>query len=179
MSFQNLPAQLTVLLLGWMFTLYLQYVANRRSEALKRKDKIIDKLDDLSDWVESEVTKDNFSASDTEEAFGSALLHIELRINQFNSHVGSKVIDAGKIAELRNLDFFDSPGLPKLPYSVGALSSQFIEEIELACNDRYFSNSWLRRSMHFLAELYGLVVGVVALILVVLLGYLVDLAVSS
>lgn len=57
MNFQNLPGQLIVLLIGWAFTLYLQYNANRRAEALKRKDKIIDRLDNLSSWVEDEVEK--------------------------------------------------------------------------------------------------------------------------
>lgn len=179
MSFQNLPAQLTALLLGWMFTLYLQYVANRRTEALKRKEKIIDKLDDLSDWVESEISKDNFSATDTEEAFGGILLHIELRINQFNAHVGQAVIDSGKIASLRDVDFFEASGLKKLPYIVRAHSSQLIEEIELECNKLYFADSLLRRVMSFLAELYGVIVAIVALILAVLLGYLVNLAAAG
>lgn len=179
MSFQNLPAQLTALLLGWMFTLYLQYLANRRAEALKRKDKIIDKLDDLSSWVESEVTKEGFSPSDTEEAFSGILLHIELRINQFNSHVGRDVIDSKRIGPLRDVDFFNAPGLSKLPYIVGACSSQFIENIELECGKLYFSNSPLRRVMNFLAELYGVIVGVVLLILVVLLGYLINMAAAG
>jgi len=174
MSFQNLPTQLTALLLGWMFTLYLQYVANRRTEALKRKEKIIDKLDALPDWVESEVSKNNFSATDTEEAFGGILLHIELRINQFNAHVGSVVIDSGKIASLRDVDFFEECGLEKLSYIVRAHSSQLIEEIELKCNKLYFADSLLRRIISFLEELYGVIVAVVAIIFVVLLGYLVN-----
>lgn len=101
MNFQNLPGQLIVLLIGWAFTLYLQYNANRRAEALKRKDKIIDRLDNLSSWVEDEVEKKNFDASRAEEAYTGLMLELELRVNQFNGHVRASIVDIERVGELR------------------------------------------------------------------------------
>lgn len=169
MSFQNLPAQLTALLLGWLFTLYLQHVSNRRTEALKRKDKIIDKLDDLADWVEGETTKDEFDPSYTEEAYSGLILQIELRINQFNSHVGRDAIKADQIAALRDVDFFNEGGLGRLPYDVRSTASVLVEHIELSCDSIYFNKTLLRRMGGFLAELYGVIVSLVALILLFVL----------
>lgn len=169
MSFQNLPAQLTVLLLGWLFTLYLQHVSNRRTEALKRKDKIIDKLDDLADWVEDETTKDGFNPGYTEEAYSGLILQIELRVNQFNSHVRRDAIKAEQIAALRDIDFFNATGLERLPYDVRSTASTLVEQIELACDSIYFNKTFLRRMGGFLAELYGVIVSFVALILLFVL----------
>lgn len=168
MSFQNLPTQLAALFLGWLFTIYLQYLANRRTEALKRKDKIIDRLDDLTGWVESEVSKTPFNASYAEEAYSGLLLHLELRVNQFNAHVGRRAISTDKIGLLRSVDFFNAAGLPRVAYDVRGISSEFIEHIELECDAIYFSKSLRNRIGGFLAELYGVIVGLVALLVFLL-----------
>ncbi|WP_010490793.1 hypothetical protein [Pseudomonas sp. S9] len=170
MSFQNLPVQLTVLLLGWMFTIYLQHVANRRAEALKRKDKIIDKLDELPGWVEQEISKLTFSASDAENIFNGLLLHIELRMNNFNTHVGRNVIDTSLIVGMSRVDFFDELQLMRAPFVIREVSSNLIEHIELECSALYFSNSYLRRIQGFLSELYGVIVALFALILALAFG---------
>lgn len=177
MSFQNLPAQLTALLLGWLFTIYLQHISNRRAEALKRKDKIIDRLDDLAGWVEDETTKAGFNPTHTEEAFSGILLQIELRINQFNSHVGKQAISSEQIALLRGVDFFNVANLARLPYDVRLMASDLVEHIELVCDSIYFNKSFLRRVGHFLAELYGVIVALFALLLVLVIGRLIDVAI--
>lgn len=179
MNFQNLPPTLMALLLGWLFTLYVQHVSNRRTEALKRKDKIIDKLDDLAGWVDGEISKDDYDPAYTEEAYTGLLLHVELRANQFNKHVGREAINVGKIAELRDLDFFNVASLSRLPYQVRAISSQLVEDIELACDSIYFSNSLLRRIRLFVHEMYGVVIALLALIVLCVFIKIADWALYS
>lgn len=87
MNFENLPGQLLALALGWSFTVFIQNRSNRRAEALKRKDKIIDKLEDLADWVESEIGKDDFSSVRTESTFAGLVTQIEVRIGHLNRHI--------------------------------------------------------------------------------------------
>lgn len=177
MNFQNLPGQLLALFLGWVFTLYIQHLSNRRTEALKRKDGIINRLDDLPDWVEGEIGKEKYQPELTEEAYTGLLLQIELRINQFNSHVGEKrpSIDTQRLAALRDIDFFDNDSLDKLPYEVRSTSSSLIEHIELKCDSIYFNNSWLRRINNFVHDLHGVATGLLAIILALLLGRLISL----
>ena len=169
MNFQNLPGQLIVLLMGWAFTLYLQYNANRRAEALKRKDKIIDRLDNLSSWVEDEVEKKNFDASRAEEAYTGLMLELELRVNQFNGHVRASIVDIERVGELRGLDFFVASGRDELSYKARALASQIVEEIELGCDDLYFNRSVLGRINNFLYELSGVAFGLLSILIFSLL----------
>ena len=169
MNFQNLPGQLIVLLIGWAFTLYLQYNANRRAEALKRKDKIIDRLDNLSSWVEDEVEKKNFDASRAEEAYTGLMLELELRVNQFNGHVRASIVDIERVGELRGLDFFVASDRDGLSYKARALASQIVEEIELGCDDLYFNRSVLGRINNFLYELSGVAFGLLSILIFSLL----------
>ncbi|WP_296230389.1 hypothetical protein [Pseudomonas sp. UBA4617] len=174
MNFQNLPGQLLVLLFGWMFTLYLQHNSNRRTEALKRKDKIVDRLGDLAGWVDDEVTKSNFKPTLSETAYTGLLLELELRIKQFNGHVGSEIISLTSLGKLRGIDFFDEIGREELTYQVRELASEIVEEIELGCNELYFNNSLLYRVKFFMQDLKGIVVGLLALILFVVLVGVID-----
>lgn len=170
MNFQNLPGQLIVLLIGWGFTLYLQYNANRRAEALKRKDKIIDRLDNLSSWVEDEVEKKNFNASRAEEAYTGLMLELELRVNQFNGHVRASIVDIERVGELRGLDFFVASDRDGLSYKARALASQIVEEIEMGCDDLYFNRSGrLGRINKFLYELSGVAFGLLSILIFTLL----------
>lgn len=169
MNFQNLPGQLIVLLVGWMFTVYLQYNANRRAEALKRKDKIIDRLDNLSSWVEDEVAKANFDASRAEEAYTGFMLELELRVNQLNGHVRTSLVDIAMVGALRDLDFFEESGRDELSYKARALASQIVEKIELGCDELYFSSSALSRVNRFLYELSGVAFGLLSILIFTLL----------
>lgn len=172
MNFQNLPGQLLVLLIGWMFTLYLQYNASRRAEALKRKDKIIDRLDDLISWVEDEIGKENFSASRTEDAYTGLMLELELRVNQFNAHVRTNMVDIEMVGALRNIDFFEEAGLHELSYKARSLASQIVERIEMGCDRLYFNRSLLSRINSFNYELSGVAFGLFAILTFTLLVWL-------
>ncbi|NWB08970.1 hypothetical protein HX862_13745 [Pseudomonas sp. D5002] len=169
MNFQNLPGQLVVLLIGWMFTVYLQYNANRRAEALKRKDKIIDRLDSLLSWVEDEIGKDDFNASRAEEAYTGIMLELELRVSQFNGHVRTSIVDIAMVGALRDLDFFKDSGRAELSYKARALASQIVERIEVGCDELYFSRSILSRINKFVYELIGVAFGLLSILIFILL----------
>lgn len=170
MSFQNLPAQLTVLFLGWVFTLYLQSRSNHRAEAIKRKDRIIDKLDELASWSEAQTTKDNFSASKTEEAFSELLLHIELRMNHLNQHIGGNepTFLTQDLSPLRNINFFQSD-LTSIPYEVHSSASHIIEAIEIKSTEVFFSGSILKKIESVIHEIHGVFFGLLSLALLLFL----------
>lgn len=171
MNFQNLPVTIIGLLAGWTFTIYLQRRANHRAEALKRKDKLIDKLEDLSDWVEGEVSKEEFKPSNTERSYTGLLSQVEIRIGQFNSHVRKDVIDPASLVGLRDVDFFaDKTTLFDLSYDIRDEASDVIEHIEESCNEMFFKSSLLRKAESVYEELKGVIVGVWVVISVIVLG---------
>ncbi|MEG8231011.1 hypothetical protein [Pseudomonas orientalis] len=140
MNFDNAPAQMMALLFGWSFTVYLQYRSNRRSESLKRKDKIIDKLEGLADWVGAEVNKDSFSSIDTETTYSGMISQIEVRIAQLNHHVGREVFDGSKLLSLRNIEIhFLACANSQTPYKIREAVADIVENIEICCDAEYFS----------------------------------------
>lgn len=172
----DVPVQFWALLAGWSFTLYLQSRSNRRAEALKRKDKIIDKIDGLVEWVQDEVNKDSFSSEDAETCYTSLLTQIELRTHQFNAHVKLDLLSIGSLARLREIDFFEKNELNRYPFIVRDIAFDFIDDIEIKCNELYFGgggfvNRVKRFFNVFIAEWVGVFVGLLSLIL---LGLLID-----
>jgi len=163
MNFQNLPAQVLILLCGWSFTLYLDRRSKHRAEAIKRKDNIISKIEDIADWLDKEISKDSFQPARTESSLAGMLTQIELKIVQFNSHVKTELLDPSKLSALRNVNLYQTvdssgvkpasetsgeeppeadtgaePDLSFIYYEVRDLSSDLIEEIENSCNTYLF-----------------------------------------
>ena len=169
MNFQNLPAQLIILLCGWSFTLYLDRRAKHRAEAIKRKDYIISKIEDIADWLDTETSKENFQPARTESSLAGMITQIELKMVQFNSHVKRELLDPSKLSTLRNVNLdsvekhigeLDSDGLDKknyiasgstnakpdlsaIYYEMRELSSDLIEDIESSCNIYFFPENSL------------------------------------
>ena len=168
MNFQNLPAQLIILLCGWSFTLYLDRRSKHRAEAIKRKDYIISKIDDIADWLDDEISKDNFQPARTESSLAGMITQIELKMVQFNSHVKLELLDPSKLSTLRDIDldppkednnkasYFlalqnediqedtlqkKGPDLSAIYYEMRDLSSDLIENIESSCNSYFFPES--------------------------------------
>lgn len=140
MNFENAPAQLIALVFGWSFTVFLQYRSNRRAESLKRKDKIIDKLEALAGWVDSEIKKDNFSPGNTEITYSGMISQIEVRIEQLNKHVGRDIFDGTKLARLRNIEIHaDFKANTDTPYVIREAAADIVESIEVCCDAEYFS----------------------------------------
>lgn len=140
MNFDNVPAQMIALVCGWSFTVYLQYKSNRRAESLKRKDKIIDKLEALADWVESEVEKTSFSSVNTETTYSGMISQIEVRIAQLNDHVGREIYDGTKLLALREIEIHVLPcANSQTPYKIREAVADIVEGIEICCDAEYFS----------------------------------------
>ncbi|MDP9524331.1 hypothetical protein [Pseudomonas putida] len=165
MSLENLPGQLIALMLGWTFTVYLQTRSNDRAEALKRKDKIIDKLEALPKWLEDEIKKDNFQHQLSEESFAGHVGQIEIKIGQLNSHVGKPVVDGSIIAELMLFEIKSAKDDNKqLPYEVRDVAWSIIEKIESGCNDVYFKKRGLLALLRgYIYEFSGLLFALMSL----------------
>lgn len=174
MNFDNVPAQMIALVCGWSFTVYLQYRSNRRAESLKRKDKIIDKLEALADWVESEIEKSSFSPVNTETTYAGMISQIEVRIDQLNNHVGREVFDGTKLLALREIEIHAlSCANSQTPYKIREAVADIVEGIEVCCDAEYFSRkgflvkvvTWFSSLNKFVRSFKG---GVLALILALL-----------
>ncbi|MGE8479335.1 MAG: hypothetical protein ACN6PK_13785 [Pseudomonas shirazensis] len=171
MNLENLPGQLFALALGWSFTVFIQNRSNRRAEALKRKDKIIDKLEDLADWVESEIDKDDFSSVRTESTFSGLVTQIEVRIGHLNRHIGKDIFDAALLSKLREIEIHPKPeNNVETPYLIRDAAADVTEQIEMCCDQEYFAK---RGVVAALNDYYQWFKGGIAL--VVLLGLFVAL----
>ncbi|WLG69296.1 hypothetical protein [Pseudomonas brassicacearum] len=169
MNFQNLPGQMIVLMLGWMFTVYLQVRSNSRAEALKRKDKIIDKLEDLAGWLDEELSKDDFSLGRSEESYAGHVSQIEVKVGQLNQHVGKQIIDGKILEKLMLFEIKADPGDNKdLPYEVRDAAWDIIEKIESSCTKEYFERQGILSTLKgFIYDFSGFILGLVSLFLLV------------
>ncbi|MFK8331373.1 hypothetical protein M2D63_015305 [Pseudomonas sp. BJa5] len=156
MNFQNLPAQLIILLFGWSFTLYLDRRSKHRTEAIKRKDYIVSKIEDIADWLDDEVNKDHFQPARTESTLAGLITQIELKMVQFNSHVKKDLLEPSDLSKLRDINLEpieaenaeggtadeseenNKPDLSHIYYQMRDLSSDLIENIESRCNLYFF-----------------------------------------
>lgn len=172
MILENLPGQLIALMLGWTFTVYLQTRSNDRAEALKRKDKIVDKLEALPKWLEDEIKKDNFQLQMSEESYAGHVGQIEIKIGQLNGHLGKSVVDEGAIAELMLFELRSTKEENKhLPYEVRDVAWGLIEKVENSCNDMYFKKKGVLSLLRdYLFEFSGLLVALMALVSLAYVG---------
>jgi methyl-accepting chemotaxis protein len=169
MNLDNLPGQLLALMLGWSFTVFIQNRSNRRAEALKRKDKIVDKLEDVSDWVDGEISKANFSFNQTETSYSGMISQIEVRINQLNNHVGRDIFDSSLIARLREIEIFESAeDNAQVPYKIREAASDIIENIEACCDAEYFGKrGFLSVVNDYYSSLKGIAMALISALLLV------------
>lgn len=164
---QNLPGQLLALVLGWSFTVFLQYVLSRRAEALKRKDKIIDKLEDLSSWIDSEISRDEFMSAQTETSYSGMISQIEVRIQQLNAHVRKEIFNVNELSKLRGVEILDEQsGNKNLPYVVREAASDIIEAIEANCDEEYFGRKGFVQFLNnYIRELNGFILLMISALL--------------
>jgi hypothetical protein len=137
MSFQNLPAQIIILLVGWVFTLYLDYRSKHRTEAIKRKDAIVSRIENLADWIDKEIAKTHFDATRLESSLAGNLTQTELKILQLNSHLKTDLLDPSRLSAIRDIDVANKIIIPELSFKIRGASSDIIEYIEQA-SDKYF-----------------------------------------
>lgn len=170
MSFSNLPSQLVAIFLGWVFTLFLQHRANVRAESIRKKDKIIERIDKLVEWAEKNTSCTIESRSDVEEIYSAMVSQVEIRIGNLDRLLKSHSVPRGSLAELRSVDVLDTDRTGDSIKALRMAAVSLIEDLELACDARYFSRdtvlSRLNRAVH---EMMGIAAGALALLFLFLL----------
>jgi|SRR5690606_3941436 len=168
----NLPGQLIALTLGWAFTLYLQNRVNRRTEAIKRKDKLVDKIEALSGWIDQEVKKEKFDPNLTESAYTARISQIEIRATQLNRHIGTQILDTSSLSKLRDVDFFCEQ-THGIPYLISEAAADIIENIEESCDEIYFKNKgFLEKLNSIIHELKGIAFALLVILMTMWLGFI-------
>lgn len=172
MNFDNLPGQLVALMLGWSFTVYMQVRSNSRAEALKTRDKIVDKLEALSEWVEDEVEREDFSYSNFETGYSGLLSQIELKISNLNTHIGESTVDATVLRDLREMEISeDKLNNQDLYLRVRHAAWNAIDSIDIASNEKFFmKKSKLVFFKEYVHAYYGVIVGALSILIVYYVG---------
>lgn len=118
----------------------------KRSEIYRSKDKIIDRLDKLQEWIAKEL-KSIKDASDREKSLplienysSSKITQIELRLTQFNSYIKYDLFDVERLASVRDIDFFETQDEKLLLKKINNNFSDLIEYIEIEF-ERYTAKS--------------------------------------
>lgn len=165
MNFSNLPGQIIAIIIGWAFTLWLQRKANTRSEAIRKKDKIIDRTDKVVDWAEKNIPFNPENAARVEEIYAAMISQIEIRVQNLYALLGNNENPLEAIAELRAVDILGRNEHNETIKKLRLATIDLIEDLELACDTRYFVTPPLRERMkQYIYEMYGLIVALIALI---------------
>lgn len=144
--FLTLPTALIGLTLGWAFTLFQQNRSNVRAEAIRRKDKIIDKVDKIVDWIEKQAADGKVTEHHLEAGYSALISQVEIRIVQLNSLVKCEIVDMEYLMRLRAID--TSRDRSELPHAVREAASDLIEQLELSCSRLYFEKKTLLVRLH-------------------------------
>lgn len=149
MNFQNLPAQVIILLFGWIFTLMLDRKSKHRTEAIKRKDTIVSRIEDLADWIDKEVAKTHFDAVRLETSLSGNLTQTELKMVQLNLHLRKDLLDPSRIAVIRDIDISGAKLIHEVSFKIRQASADIIEYIEETSNNYFFQENKLLTPTHF------------------------------
>lgn len=150
--FLNLPTALIALILGWLFTLRQQHKSNLRAEAIRRKDKIVDKIDKIIDWIEKQSTDEKVSDHHLEAGYSAFISQVEIRLCHLNTLVNCDIVDLSFLVRLRSIDIAEDR--TDLPHRVREAASDLIEQLELSCSRLYFEKvTWLERLRRWVLEL--------------------------
>ncbi len=172
MTFANLPAQLIALMLGWTFTVYMQVRSNSRAEALKTREKIVDKLEALSEWVEDELKREEFLHSDFESGYAGLLSQIELKISNLNTHIGTNAVEASVLGDLREMEISELKDENKGLYlRVRHAAWNAIDSIDMTSNEKFFMKKGrLAYFKEYVHAYYGVIVAAISLLAVYYVG---------
>jgi hypothetical protein len=140
MNFQNVPGQIIILLIGWSFTLFLDHRSKHRAEAIKRKDSIITRLDNIPDWLEKKLEKDH-DLTQIETSLAGFVTRIELKIIQLNNHLKVTLIDTNLLSTIRDLDISETAEPSHISHKTRELSSDIAEHIEQKFDQHIFSKN--------------------------------------
>lgn len=125
-----------LIIISWILAIYLSATAFKRSEIYRAKDKIVDRLDKLQEWLVKEI-KSLDADSDNKKSFtvienysASKITQVELRLNQFNSYISKNILNPEDLAEIRDIDFFSDIDESILLKEINNRFSNVIEKIE-------------------------------------------------
>lgn len=154
-----MPNTLTITLafIGWLYLLFLNNRALKRSEIGRLKDDIIAQLLDGSEWLIKEVKDISKSNSgndaiknlvsvalninrqkklESEQIWTAKITQIELKSNLLNKLAKCELIDLKNLNALRDIDFIVTPPSRR---EIIELTSDFIENTETKYHDFFFN----------------------------------------
>lgn len=171
MNFSNLPAQLIAIFLGWVFTLFMQRQANIRSEAIRKKDKLIDRVEKLVDWVENAwPIKDDLGVM-YEEIYSAYVTQIEMRIITLDRLLQQEAIGTELVSSIRTIDILNKCEHASPVKEVRLAAFDLIEALEIACDSKYFAKKTLEQRVNrFTYEFNGVTAACIALFFILALA---------
>lgn len=165
MNFSNLPAQLIAIFLGWVFTLFIQRRANIRSEAIRKKDKLIDRIEKLVDWVEKAYPIEDDLGAMSEEIYSAYVSQIEMRIITLDRLLKQDAVGTELVSSIRTIDILDKCKHANPVKEARLAAFDLIEALEIACDLRYFAKKTLEQHANrFIYEFSGVAAACMALI---------------
>lgn len=102
-----------LIIAGWFISLWISYHAFNRAEVYRAKDKIIDRIDKMHEWIVKEIKsikndEDKIKMIQIVESFtASKLSQLELSASQYNKFVQYEVVDLNLILQIRNIDLIE------------------------------------------------------------------------
>jgi hypothetical protein len=147
MNLELTSGQLIVLLAGWGFALTQDYRSRHRNETLKKKDKIIDRIESLQKWLEEEIKNNDFSSSQAETFYSGKITQIEFKISQLNKHIRREAFSSEILVNLRNIDLEKSKN--EIKHEIQKASFETTEEIETTYNEQLFSKKGISQFLAY------------------------------
>jgi hypothetical protein len=143
-----LSSRESLIIIGWFISLLISFHAFKRSEVYRAKDKIIDRIDKIHEWIVKEIKsiKNDETQSDMlniiESFAASKLTQLELTSVQYNKFIEADIVDLQLIAKIRCIDFINTDiqqTINQLNESVYNLSESIEINFSTHSNDRFFT----------------------------------------
>lgn len=136
-----------LIIAGWFISLLISFHAFKRAEVYRAKDKLIDRIDKMHEWIVKEIKsikndEDRTKMLQIIEGFAaSKLSQLELSAVQYNKFVQYDIVDLKKILQLRSIDFIENDieeTIKLLNESIYNLSESIEENFSKFSNEAIF-----------------------------------------
>jgi|GEM_PF-5393439 len=158
-------SQILLQVVGWGIIFWIHLRTLQKSELARQKDALLGKLDDIFEYLDKELEKQDCSFLDLEQALASKLTLLEFRLAQLNSLARTSIVSPSIIARLRNIDLSENTPRSIIRSEANELHTRATEEIETGYNRTFNQRSLWIYLVERRAELGG-----AALALAVLIG---------
>jgi hypothetical protein len=130
--------RIVLIFLGWLLLIYLSNRTLRRGEISRLKDRVVDSITGIQEWLIEELQTNPSKDMEQVEALLSAkATQLELKIKQLNHYIGIEVLQVVNVAKIRGVDLF-SVNTGALVVEVNDVFFDVIEHIETVYDDHYF-----------------------------------------